>query len=182
MKPWETTASARAQLVGLAVAACLLLPACNVIDIALGRDAKIEKMVPGGSAATGGLSCWLTFNFARLPSGVDPTDVIVRFESEALAEPAEFDWAYIAANDYLVTEAGSGFGAGHRKAEHTTPSQPPALGKPTKVNFALKARRQIDANPDQIWLHATLYWGGKKQHSYKRNIAHVYSSRPGGFL
>ena len=94
---------------------------------------------------------------------------------------AVFDWAYIASHDFLVAEAGK-FGAGNVKAEHTTPGQPPELGKPTKARFPLQARSEIDADPNQIWLHATLYWGGKKQHSYKRNIAHVYESSPGSFF
>ncbi len=166
----------------VAVAACLLLPACNLVDIALGRHAKIENMVPGGNVVTGGLDCWLTLHFARLPDGVDPKDVKVRFESVALVEPAEYDWAYIADHDFEVKGGSSAFGSGHIQAEHTTPDRPPELGRPTKVRFPLKARSEIENAPDTIWLHATLYWGGEKQHSYKRNLGHVYESRPGSFL
>ena len=123
----------------------------------------------------------LTFNFTRLPEGVDPTDVLVRFESVALVEPTEFDWAYIADRDQLVKQGG-GFGSGHTPATHTTPDRPPELNKPTKARFPLKARQELENVPDTIWLHATLYWGGEKQHSYKKNLGHVYASTPGGFL
>lgn len=185
MKPWLAWTGSKMSRTALvsfaAVGCCLVLSGCNLIDAALGRHAKIEKMVPGGNVATGGLDCWLTLNFATLPDGVDLTDVKVRFESEALLEPAEFDWAYIASHDFLAAEAGK-FGAGNIKADHTAPGRPPELGRPTKARFPLKARSKIQADPDQIWLHATLYWGGKKQHSYKRNIAHVYESSPGSFF
>ena len=178
----EAKRASASGLIGAVALGCLLLPGCNLIDVALGRDAKIEKMIPGGNVATGQLDCWLTLNFARLPSGIDAKDVRVRFESIALVESAEYDWAYIANHDFVVGGAGAAFGSGHVRAEHTTPDQPPELNKPTKVRFPLKARDTIENAPDKIYLHATLYWGGKKQHSSKRMLEHVYASTPGGFL
>jgi hypothetical protein len=107
-------------------------------------------------------------------------DIRIRFESIALEEPAEFDWAYIASRD--VVAAGSDFGSGHRAADETQPGAKPPLGKPTKVRLPLRAKRKIEDAPSTLWLEAKLYWGGKEQDSERRTIEHVYSSSPDGFF
>ena len=83
----------RALLLACALSASLALSGgCNLIDITLGRHASLTRMVPGGNVASGELACWLTLEFSRYPKHADLRDVKVRFESIALAEPAEFDW------------------------------------------------------------------------------------------
>jgi hypothetical protein len=153
---------------------------CNFIDVVLGRHATISKMVPGGSIASGRLDCWVTIEFDRYPDAADLRDVRVRFESVALEEPAEFDWAYIASRD--VVSAGTDFGSGHRAADATQPGAKPPLGQPTKVRLPLRAKREIEDAPSTLWLEATLYWGGKEQDSERRTLEHVYASTPGGFF
>ena len=144
-------------------------------------NAKLSNMVPGGNVATGGLDCWLTFEFDRYPDGVDPRDVRVRFTSVALQQPAEYDWKYIASHDFLAKSEGR-FGSGHTRAEHTTPDQAPPLGEAIKARFPLQAKLKVENAPSTLWLKAELYWGGKKQDSAKRSIEHVYESSPGSFL
>lgn len=148
------------------------LAGCNLIE-AVFSDASVSGMVPGGNVATGGLDCWLTLEFESLPDGIDPRDVRVRFESLALVEPAEFDWAYIASHDRLAK--GQKFGSGHQPNEATRPDTDPPLGSPLKVRFPLNARRRIDDMPTPLWLEAQLFWGGVKQGSERRTIEHVYS-------
>jgi hypothetical protein len=153
---------------------------CNFIDVVRGRHAKISKMVPGGNIANGELDCWITLEFDRYPDGADLRDVRIRFESIALVEPAEFDWAYIASRD--VVAQGSDFGSGHRKAEATQPGGNPPLGQPTKVRLPLRAKRKIENAPSTLWLEAELFWGGEKQDSLRRSLEHVYASSPNGFF
>jgi hypothetical protein len=166
-------------VLALAIAS-MAVAGCNFIDVVRGRHAKISKMVPGGNIARSQLDCWVTLEFDRYPDGADLRDVRLRFESIALEAPVEFDWAYIASRD--VTAAGSDFGSGHRNASETQPGENPPLGKPTKVRLPLRAKRKIEEAPATLWLEATLYWGGKKQHSERRSLEHVYSSSPGGFF
>jgi hypothetical protein len=163
----------RPLLAAIALVSIAALPACNLIDAALGRHAKIEKMVPGGNLHTGELECWLTLSFNSLPAGIDTKDFEVRFDSVAMHEPQTFDWRYIASHDLVAN--GTKFGSGHRKAEHTKPHQPPVLGEPIKVRFPLRARTEVNSVPGSLSLTAELYWGGKKQHSYRKSIEHVYS-------
>jgi len=153
---------------------------CNVIDVVRGPHATISKMVPGGNVGSGQLDCWITLEFDRYPDAPDLRDIRIRFESIALEEPAEFDWAYIASRD--VVSGGSDFGGGHRDASETQPGENPPLGKPTKVRLPLRAKRKIEDAPSTLWLEAKLYWGGKEQDSERRTIEHVYSSSPDGFL
>jgi hypothetical protein len=160
--------------------ASLSVAGCNFIDVVRGRHAKLTKMVPGGNIANGELDCWVTLQFDRYPDGVDLQDVRVRFTSIALAEPAEFDWKYIASRD--VTAAGSDFGSGHRNADETQPGENPPLATPTKVRLPLRAKREIENAPSTLWLEAELHWGGKKQDSLKRSLEHVYASTPDGFF
>ena len=177
------TRSPRTPLRLLALAAlCAGLAGCNVIDIVLGRDAKLSGMVPGGNIATGGLDCWLTFEFDRYPESVDLTDIRVRFRSVALERDAEFDWRYIAGHDFLAGSRGSAFGSGHTRAKQTTPENPPPLGQGFKARFPLQARAVVENAPSTITLEAELYWGGKKQDSMTRTVEHVYGSKPGSFL
>lgn len=155
-------------------------PGCNLIDIALGRHAHISRMVPGTSVTSGQLDCWLTLEFKRYPEDVDLRDVRVRFESIALAGPAEFDWHFIATHDKLAK--GHAFGSGYREAEMTSPAKPPPLGQPTKVRFPLQAKSVIEDAPRILYLEAELYWGGKKQDSVRHTIEHAYATEPNSFF
>ncbi len=166
------------------IAGCVWIAAtasgCNWIETTFGGDVVIEEMVAGQSVSNRALSCWLTFDFKRLPDGVDPTDVKVRFESIALREPAEFDWRYIATHD--VERAGERFGSGHRPIPESTPGAPPPLNRPLKVKFELPGKEKIEDAPTAIWLNATIYWGGQEQDSDKRRLDHAYSRTEGGFF
>ena len=137
-------------------------------------DAKIDNMVPGGNVGSGALECWLTLQFDKVPEGADPRDVTVRFHSVALDGEPEFDWTFIAGRD--VTAGGGKFGTGNRRNDATTGETDPPLGQPLKVKFPLDAKREISTISDTVWLHADLYWGGKKQDSMKRDIQRLYSS------
>ena len=164
----------RAIRLGWSIAALLLLVGgCNLIDLTLGRHASLSHMSPGGNLGDGELECWLTLEFQRYPEDSDLRDVVVRFESIALAEPAEFDWSFIARNDKIAR--GERFGLGYREAEMTSPAKPPPLGEPTKVRFPLRAKLMIDDAPSTLYLEADLYWGGVKQDSLRAGIEHVYS-------
>jgi hypothetical protein len=160
--------------------ASMAVAGCNFIDVVRGRHAKIVKMVPGGNIANGQLDCWITLEFDRYPDGVDLRDVRIRFESVALAKPAEFDWYDIASHDVVM--AGAKFGSGHRDADETQPGEKPPLHMPTKVRLPLRAKRKIEDVSSALWLEAELYWGGKKQDSAKRTLEHVYSHSPDGFF
>ncbi len=151
------------------------LAACNLIDTNLGRHAELSHMVHASSEEAGALECWLTLEFKRYPMGGDLRDVVVRFESIALAEPAEFDWEFIASRDKL---ARVGFGPGLHEAEMTSPVNRPPLGQPTMVRFPLRARAVIDDAPATLYLEAELYWGGERQDALRRTIEHVYSTKP----
>ena len=168
MKP----AMARTIRLACVVALAGTLAGCNLIETAF-SNASLRGMVPGGNVATGQLDCWLVLEFESTPEGIDPKDVRVRFESMALLEPAEFDWAYIASHDRLAQ--GQRFGSGHKNNEATTPNTDPPLGSPMKVRFPLRARQRIDDMPTPLWLEAQLYWGGVKQSTERRTIEHVYS-------
>jgi hypothetical protein len=168
-----------------AVALCLALLAlsvggCNVIDIVTGQGARIANMTPGGNIRSGGMDCWLTLEFKGLPEGMDARDVRVRFESVALEEPAEFDWAFIASHDKI--SAGDAFGSGYHNNSETTPNTDPPLGQPIKARFPLRALSKIENAPSPLYLKAELYWGGKKRDSSKRTIEHVYALTPDGFF
>ncbi len=73
------------------------------------NDARITAITPGQSINGGDLDCWLTLEFDEVPSGIDPQDIKVRFESIALVEPSEFDWSYIAWT-YAAEEMKNPFG------------------------------------------------------------------------
>ena len=143
-----------------------------VAGLAACSDAKIDNMVPGGNIGSGALECWLTLQFDKLPQSADPRDVTVRFRSVALEGEPEFDWGFIAGRD--VT-AGKKFGSGNRPNDATTARTDPPLGQPLKVRFPLAAKREITTRSHEVWLHADLYWGGKKQDSMKRDIQRLYS-------
>ncbi len=65
-----------------------------MIDIVTGQGARIADMTPGGNIGSGGMDCWLTLEFKGPPEGTDARDVLVRFESVALKEPAKFEALY----------------------------------------------------------------------------------------
>lgn len=154
----------------------LLAGSCNLIDTSLARHAELSQMVPGTAVDTGELLCWLTLEFKHYPPEADLRDVRVRFESIALAEPAEFDWEFIAAHDKLTRR--DGYGSGLHEAEVTSPVSRPPLGLPTKVRFPLRAKSVIENAPATLYLEAELYWGGLKQDSHRRTIEHVYATSP----
>jgi hypothetical protein len=153
----------------------LLGAACNLIDTKPARHAEISHMVPGAAETDGGhFLCWLTLEFKGYPPNGDLRDVEVHFDSIALAEPAVFDWAYIAAHDKLTRR--DGYGSGLHEAEVTSPGSRPPLGHPTKVRFPLPAKSFIEKAPEVLYLEAELYWGGRKQDSTRQTIEHLYSS------
>ncbi len=134
--------------------------------------AELSDMVPGGHIGSGELECWLTLEFKNIPSGIDPTDIVVRFVSEALERPAEFDWEFIAERDIIAAQK---FGGGHQPNPATTPNSAPPLASPVRVKFPLYAKRRIEKQVgSQIWLRAELYWGGVKRDSTQRGIGHMY--------
>ena len=156
--------------------ACLVAPGCNLIDTHSSRLADLSRTVPGPSEVPGSFECWLTLEFRSYPEEGDPRDVRVRFESIALAEPAEFDWSYIAAHDKLTSR--EGFGSGLHEAEGTRPDARPPLGRPTQVRFPLRAKHTIENAPAVLYLEAELYWGGERQHTLRRSIEHIYAAEP----
>ncbi len=156
--------------------ACLafcMAAGCNKIDLSMGRHASLSRMAAGGSPNSGEIECWLTLEFKHYPKDAELLDVKVRFESIALAAPAEFDWSFIAANDKLA-EAGI-LAPNLHEAEVTDTSRPPPLGQPTMVRFPLRAKQVIENAPATLYLEAELYWGGVKQHAIRRPIEHMYS-------
>ena len=150
----------------LALAALLLgLTACG------GGGAELTNMVPGGNLATGQLECWLTLEFKEIPSGGDPRDVRVVFRSDALREPTEFDWSWIAERDVVAR----GMRGGNQSNEATRADAAPPLGEPLKVKFPLRAKRRLErAIGSSIWLEAELHWGGRQQDSIERTLDHMY--------
>ena len=163
------------RLVGLALLQLAISASCNLIDARPERHADLSRMIPGASLQAGAIECWLTLEFKHYPKQGDLRDVLVRFESIALAAPAEFDWAYIASHDKLTRQ--DGFGSGLHEAEATSPISRPPLGRPTQVRFQLRAKRAIDHAPATLYLEAELYWGGEKQHTLRQTLEHIYSTR-----
>ena len=145
----------------------------NLIDLTMDHNASLTNMVPRGDHANGQLECWLTLEFKHYPKDADLRDVKIRFESIALAEAAEFDWAFIAGNDKIAR--GQPFPMDYREAEMTSPDRPPPLGEPVKIRFPLQAKQVIEDAPLVLYLEADLYWGGVKQDSLRAKIEHVYS-------
>ena len=160
-----------AALAGLGLA--LALAGCNVIDAITAKPVRIARMVPGGNVATGGLECWLTLEIGEWPSGAAADDLRVRFSGLALETPAEFDWAFVAAND--VVAAGSEFGSGHAPATATRPDAPPPAGASIKIRFPLDAKQEIAEAPDLLELDAEVLVGGRRVDHERRSIEHVYS-------
>jgi len=105
---------------------------------------------------------------------VDPREISVVFTSEALKDDLEFDWEFIAAHDVERRTQGMGW----KEIADTTAESEPPLGRELNVRFPLELREQFI--PDgQIWLEATLWWGGQPQDTIKRSLEHLYS-RSGG--
>jgi hypothetical protein len=162
---------------GLACVLAALAVACNLIDTRLGRHAELSAMLPGAVDEAGALECWLTLEFKSYPPDGNLRDVRVRFESIALAEPAEFDWEYIASHDKLSSREGFDADDLH-EAEITSVVSRPPLGHPTQVRFPLRAKLVIEDAPATLFLEAELYWGGERQHVLRQTIEHIYSDEP----
>lgn len=157
----------------------VLLALASGCDPVFWRDARITDIVPGGNIATGQLDCGLTLEFIEPPD--DPLDVLVRFDSMAMASPMEFDWSFIAGRD--VRTKGGAFGSGHSANGDTTASDAPPLGVPIRVRFPLHAKEYIEmGRVESLYLTADLYWGGVKHHSVRRTINHIYQPDDGSFL
>ena len=153
---------------------------CNVIDAISAKPIRIARMVPGANVATGGLDCWLTLEVREWPSEAAAGDLRVRFSGLALEEPAEFDWAFIAAND--VVSAGSELGSGHVPATATRPDAPPPPGASIKIRFPLDAKSQLESAPEMLELEAELLLGGRRVDHEQRSIEHVYSRAGNAFF
>ncbi len=138
------------------------------------KSAVISEMVPGANPTRDKLECWLTIEFKKLPSGINPRDVKVRFTSIALDEPAEFDWDYIASHDVIA----QGMMKGYKDNPDSQPGSDPPLGIPLKVNYPFKAKEVIELKQGEvIKLKAELYWGGKLVDSDETTIEHVYGRK-----
>jgi hypothetical protein len=134
--------------------------------------AELSDMVPGGSVASGAIECWLTIEFTGEPGAIDPRSVQVEFDGIMLAEPQVYDWEFIASHD----ERALGLGKGFARNEATQPDAPPPIGVPIKVRYPIPAMQVVNVGAGQdLDLKATLYWGGKKQDSMTRSLAHVYA-------
>lgn len=145
---------------------------CNWIEVAF-ASAEIEEMIPGQNVGSGELDCWLVLRFDEYPKGIDPKQVRVRFASEALEQPAEFDWAFIARNDVVAN--GTAFGSGHRPNPNTRPDTVPPLNQELRVRFPLRAKTSVESSSSRLWLNAELFWGSKRQDSERRTLDHVYA-------
>lgn len=132
--------------------------------------AELSDMVPGGNLSSGAIECWLTIEFTGEPGAIDPRNVRVEFDGVMLAEPQVYDWDFIASHD----EKALGFGKGFARNEDTRPAAPPPIGVPIKVRYPIPALAVVQS--DDLDLKATLYWGGKKQDSMTRSLAHVYAT------
>jgi hypothetical protein len=152
-----------------AVAAAALLVAAS--GCGLFRDAEISYMAPGGNLHTGHLECWMEITFTGEAPG-DPRDVEVVFSSIVMAAPQKFDWAFISQHD-LVRK---GDWAGYKVNADTSPDADPPREMAIRVKFPIEAMDRLLVQPgDDLDLHATLYWGGEKQHSLSRGLQHVYA-------
>jgi hypothetical protein len=139
------------------------------------KSASITEMVPGMSKELDRLECWITIEFKKVPGGMNPRDVKVRFSSIALDKPAEFDWEYIAAHDVLPV----GDMQGYKDNSDSQPDRDPPLGVPIRVNYALQAKERIYIPAGEaIKIRAELFWGGKLVDSEEGIIEHVYERQP----
>jgi hypothetical protein len=154
------------------LAAAFAAGACNLVDGAVQHEATMSRMLPGRLGAGGRLDCWLTIEFERYPDGVDPHDVRVRFYSPALAEPAEFDWRYIAGNDVVARAAAHG--GAPVPQDRTRPGEPPPLGEAIDIRFPLTTRPALASLRTPIRLQAELYWGGKSQGALQHDIEDLF--------
>lgn len=145
---------------------CTAIAGCTYFS-----PASISDMIPGMSRDMEKLECWLTMEFRKVPSGIDPRDVKVKFRSFALEQEEAFDWDYIAAHDVIP----KGDMQGNRDNPETQPDRDPPTKVPIKVNFPLKAKPRIEIPEGKlIEVDAELYWGGKLIDKEKKTIEHVY--------
>jgi hypothetical protein len=151
----------------LLVLTCLLVGCSN---------ATLSDMRP--RLGSGGLHCWLQLNFRSLPEG-DARDVRVVFDSVVLHQDEEYDWSYIAANDYSMVEEGMEYSQEkYVKNDETTPESAPEPGQSMIVRFSLPSKKEVQVQSgDNTGLTATLYWGGKKQDSSSRGLFLSYQSK-----
>lgn len=135
------------------------------------RDAEISYMAPGGNLHTANLECWIEITFTGEPPG-DPRNVEVVFSSIAMPGPQSFDWGFISENDLIR----KGDWAGYKANADTSSGSSPPLETAIRVKFPLQSRDRFKLEAgEKLELHATLYWGGEKQHALSRNLGHVYT-------
>lgn len=140
-------------------------------------DAKINNMVAAGdlfgnTRPDGELEVTLSIEFLQIPEGIDPQDVKVVFEGNTLEAGAitEFDWAYIASK----AKQKMGGGQWGRKAiPGLSPDSDPILNQEMDIFFNLDLEQRTETQGD-LYVVATLYWGGQKQDSIRRSISHLY--------
>lgn len=135
------------------------------------RDAEISYMAPGGNLHTANLECWMEITFTGEPPG-DARDVEVVFSSVAMPAPQKFDWTFISENDLIR----KGDWAGYKDNADTSADAPPPRDTAIRVKFPLKSHDRFElAAGEDLELHATLYWGGEKQHAVSRSLGHVFT-------
>ncbi|MBI4028337.1 MAG: hypothetical protein HY360_25355 [Verrucomicrobia bacterium] len=137
-------------------------------------NAKLPNMAVGGLVG-GNPRCWLTFDFRRIPEGIDPREVRVVFSSDALVtNPKTFEWGFIAGNAQVPKSSG----VGRVPAEGISAGQTPKLNYPFDVSFPLdlKPRLQAGGPLPAIWLEAQLFWGGRKQDTARTSLGHLYEA------
>lgn len=91
--------------------------------------------------------CYATF--LKLPAG-DPTDVRIEFDGQTLAEPAQFDWAYLAPLD-------------SREGPAPKADEPPPLGRQLRWRMPLKLVQELTPSIGDFIVHAKLFWAGRPQ-------------------
>jgi len=147
----------------MAVGWALLLGGCNVVETDGDHDARLTRVDVKSGSQVGVIDCWVTMEFGQYPHGGSAKDVVLRFYSDALVEPAEFDWVYIASHDVRQRDGG-----GVAPLRATRPDSPPPLDRPIRVRFPLAARSEPDPSP--TWLQTELYWGRRIQHAVRDSI------------
>ncbi|MDY7230529.1 hypothetical protein [Hyalangium rubrum] len=145
------------------------MAACVVALMACSK-AEISDVTPG-AANVGAAEVWITLTFKELPQEGDPTDVELTLDSTVLGDQIVMSWADIAERDVIAL----GDFKGHAINTETTGDQPPPLGTPIKFRITLPYREEVKVkNTDDLMLHLSLSWAGKREDSDKEPIGHLY--------